>query len=173
MSKNVDDLIRESDEALKRIDALQEKSRSVSSRKGFIERVLRHVAQNSHHLVPLALAGGLVGLSLIRYHEKYAHRESIQELEDKIQELEVNAKSLRDKGAKLSQAVHDSLAGTNTYWWKSSSSLSLTREKLKEALHMYHGKSKDESPQPVKSIDNPHPISSSSSSSRNSSRPFI
>lgn len=167
MSKNIDDLIRESDEALKRIESLQAKSRSVSSGKGFVERVFRHSAQNSHHLVPIALAGGLVGLSLLRYREKYAHRESMQELEDRIRELEVDVKALRDKGTKLSLAVQDSLADTNTSWWKSSSSLA--RQELRKALDMYHqGKTDGDFPHPVKRVDDPHPPSSGKHS-----RPFI
>lgn len=165
MSKNIDDLIRESDEALRRIETLEAKRRSASSGKGFIERILRHSAQNSHHLVPIALAGGLVGLSLVRYHEKYVHRETIQELEEKIQDLKVDVETLRDKGTKLSQAVQNSLANNSSSWWKSSSPL-----ELQKALDTYHGKSERDDPlEPVKSLPSPTP----SSSPGKKPRPFI
>lgn len=155
MAKNLDELIKESDEALKRIETLEARRGSSSSGKGFLERVLRHSKQHSNHLVPIALAGGLVGLSLVRYHEKYSHKECIQGLEEKIRLLERDVEALRERGSRLSQAVCDGLNSDRPSWWKPSS---LARLELEKALDMYHGRtreSQDTEPCKMNSVPSP------------------
>lgn len=148
MTKTIDDLIRESDEALKRIETLEAKKRSISTGKGLMERVLQHSKQHSHHLVPIALAAGLVGLSLVRYHEKHSHKECIQGLEDRIRTLEADVEAQREKGIGLSRAVHACLDDSRHSWWKSSSVIA--RKELQKALDVYHGAHhQDEAPEPA------------------------
>lgn len=185
MTKTIDDLIKESDDALKRIETLQAKKRSSSS-KGLIERFVRHTKQHANHLIPMALAGGLVGLSLVRYHEKHMHKDCVANLENRIRVLNGEMENLRDvaaTGKKLAQEVHNVLRDGTQSWWKSSPSAT---ERLEKALKMYDGEFQQfqispgipDSPEP-KDVGEKGPartalISSSASSSQGKPpRPFI
>lgn len=76
--KDVDTLIRESEEALRRLDRLERREvRSAS----WTHRVRAHMSRYSHHFGSMGLAMGLFGLSIVRYREKYYHQVSVSLLD--------------------------------------------------------------------------------------------
>ena len=71
--KDVDALIRETDESLRRIEALQRAKQS-SPGGGAVST---HARRFSNQLMNVALAAGLAGLSMLRYHENNSNRRAI------------------------------------------------------------------------------------------------
>ena len=110
--KDVDALIRETDESLRRIEALQRAKQS-SPGGGAVST---HARRFSNQLMNVALAAGLAGLSMLRYHENNSNRRAIAELEGEVK-----------KGAALAAAVEAAIhadegkaenkGGTVATWW--------------------------------------------------------
>lgn len=82
--KDVDLLLRENRETLHRIEQLQ-KAKQAGARGS----VSLHARRFSNQLMNLALAAGLVGLSMLRYHENHEHRAVIADLQKKGEALAV------------------------------------------------------------------------------------
>jgi hypothetical protein len=64
---DLDKLIQESEDALKRLDALQKK-------KPFLERVKIHFQRNNAHLINILLAGSVLAVALGRLGQKHEYQ---------------------------------------------------------------------------------------------------
>ncbi len=82
--RDVNALLKEADDALRRIDGLKraKQGRSIGARGV------------SSQLLNVALAAGLVGLSMLRYHENTTHRSAIGELEREVAVVSGRAEAL-------------------------------------------------------------------------------
>jgi len=132
--KDVDALIRETDESLRRIEALQRAKQS-SPGGGAVST---HARRFSNQLMNVALAAGLAGLSMLRYHENNSNRRAIAELEGEVK-----------KGAALAAAVEAAIhadegkaekkGGTVATWWGRRADGGLDERGLREALAVFRG----------------------------------
>jgi len=112
-SIDVDKLLKESKDALKRIERL-EKGQSSSGALTWMQRVQRHVKSHSHHLLQLTLAMGVMGLSIARMNEKYSHKGQVEELEKQLEEAQGKLKSeigAATAGRKLAASLEGLLGG--------------------------------------------------------------
>ena len=134
--KSVDVLLKESEAALRRIEELENKKR-IQASLSWTQRAKQHVSRHSHHLVNLALASGLLGLSLARYHEKYSHRRIVEGLEEQVKCLEEKLDTYRleaESGNAFAATVRDVLASKRTWGIRSA---------LQGALDMHGVKKED------------------------------
>ena len=135
--KSVDVLLKESEAALKRIEDLENKKR-IQSSLSWIQRSKQHISRHSHHLVNLALATGLLGLSLARYQEKYSHRRTVEDLEEQVKCLEEKLDTYRlevESGNAFVTTVRHVLASKGAWGIKSA---------LQDALDSHGVKKEDE-----------------------------
>lgn len=112
-SINVDKLLQESKDALKRIERL-EKGQSSTGSLTWMQRVQRHLKSHSHHFLQLTLAMGIMGLSITRMNEKYSHKEKVEALEKQLEEAEGQLKSetgAAAAGRNLAATLEGLLAG--------------------------------------------------------------
>ncbi len=103
--RDVDALLKETDDALRRIDGLRrakQEQRSIGAR-GF-----------SGQLLNVALAAGLVGLSILRYHENTTNRSAIGELEREVAIVSDRAESL---ASAVEAALHCGEVKSGTMRW--------------------------------------------------------
>jgi len=125
---DVDALLKDSEEALKRIEAIEQRNNAP-----WTVKIQRHVKRNSHRLVNLGLAAGLVGLSLVRYQEKYAQQDTVADLNGRIDDVEEKlsqANADARAGSELADAVEDALENTSA--WHIKSALQQTIERYRD-----------------------------------------
>lgn len=137
---DVDALLKDSEEALKRIEAIEQRKNAPWTLK-----IQRHVKRNSHHLVNLGLAAGLVGLSLVRYHEKYAQQDNIAALQGRINEIEEKLHQANEHaraGNELAAAVEDALQSTSA--WQIKSTLQQKIERYRDGRNVTSIAEKDD-----------------------------
>jgi hypothetical protein len=129
--KDVDRLIQESDEALRRLERIERGRRQPGT---IIERATKHAKRHSNRLMSVALAGGMLGLSLLRYREKQVHREEVEQL----QRLYEGAKR---RGLALADTVDEVLkqggTGENRRWWGSPEASRGYADSLHGAVRKY------------------------------------
>lgn len=128
--RDVDALLKETDDALRRIEGLK---RAKESHPSLTQRVGAHTRRFSNQLMNVALAAGLVGLSMLRYHENSTHRSLIGDLEREVGVVE-------RRGEALAKAVEASLRcqqvrSGSRWWWRSADG----SEELREALVAFQG----------------------------------
>lgn len=114
-SIDVDKLLKESKDALKRLERLEKGQSST----GWMQRMQRHVKSHSHHLLQLTLAMGIMGLSIARMNEKYSHKEQVDELQKQLEEAQGKLKSeigAATAGRKLAASLEGLLGGVG--WGK-------------------------------------------------------
>ena len=112
---DIDKLLKESKDALKRLERLEKGQPSTGSLT-WMQRVQRHVKSHSHHLLQLTLAMGIMGLSIARMNEKYAHKEQVEELEKQLEEAQGKLKSeigAAAAGRKLAATLEELLGGVS------------------------------------------------------------
>jgi hypothetical protein len=119
--RDVDALLKETDDALRRIDGLKraKQGRAIGARGA------------SSQLLNVALAAGLVGLSMLRYHENKANRRAIDELEREVAVVSGRSEALASAVEEAVQRGHDK-AGTSwgRLWGRSVSGCDGLREAL-------------------------------------------
>ncbi len=122
--RDVDALLKETDDALRRIEGLKRaKGRSslVPSARG----------GSSSQLLNVALAAGLVGLSMLRYHDNTTHRSAIGELERKVAVVSGRGESLA-RAVEVALQSGEVKGGTrwSRSWWGNSGGADELREAL-------------------------------------------
>ena len=67
---DLDKLIQESEEAIKRLDAIQQRRQNTP----IWQRITRHFHKNSPHLLNVMLAGSVLAVALGRLGQKHEHQ---------------------------------------------------------------------------------------------------
>jgi hypothetical protein len=70
MSAELDKLIAESEAAIKRLDAIQQRKQGTP----IWQRITRHFHKNSSHLINVMLAGSVLAVALGRLAQKHEHQ---------------------------------------------------------------------------------------------------
>eukprot|EP00890_Picochlorum_soloecismus_P002219 jgi/Picsp_1/2999/NSC_01222-R1_hypothetical protein CHLNCDRAFT_138815 [Chlorella variabilis] len=170
-SIDVDKLLEESKDALKRIENL-EKGHSATGSLTWMQRVQRHVRSHSNHLLQLTLAMGIMGLSIARINEKYAYKERVEDLEKQLEDVRGQLKSeigAAAAGRQLAATLEGVLGGVG--WGKRVKETS-----IQSSLDMYYsciGVSGKLSPETDLMAANQVDVSEKDGPSEVQGRPFI